>query len=210
MPLKNRVTPFSEIIAVPDRGTLMGNRGCLHNDLRQIIRHFCSQKSWIACLTDFKDRKRELMTPGHYTELFFLDEATAFSPGHRPCGECRRTSFRRFKAAWLGGNPQAGLGPKPTIKQIDAILNTDRLTEDGKKRIYRAAIGDLPDGVMVSLPGTKDAFLLWRGRLHHWTAGGYDEVRPAKPDQVLDVLTPRTIVAAIRAGYVPAFHPSVT
>jgi len=209
MPLQNRVTPFGNIIAVRDRGTLMGVRGCLHNDRRQIVRQFCSYTSWVTCLTEFRDRKRELMTPGHYTELFFLDEATALAAGHRPCWTCRRACFRHFKAAWLGGNPEAGLGRKPTMKQIDAILHADRLTEDGRKRVYRAAIGELPDGAMVGLPGTEDAFLLWRDRLHHWTPGGYDDVRLAKRDEVVDVLTPRTIVNAIRAGYVPELHHSV-
>jgi hypothetical protein len=95
------------------------------------------------------------------------------------------------------------------MKQIDAILHADRLTEDGKKRVYRAAVGDLPDGVMVSLPGTEDAFLLWRDRLHHWTPSGYDEVQPAERGLVVDVLTPRTTVSAIRAGYVPELHNSV-
>ncbi len=209
MPLQNRVTPNGNIIAVPDRGMFMGNRGRLHDDRRQIIRQFCSQESWIACLTESKGRRRELMTPGHYTELFFLDEATALAAGHRPCWTCRRACFRYFKAAWLGGNLQAGLGLRPTIKQIDSILHADRLTSDGKKRLYQAVIGDLPDGAMVCLPGTEDVFLLWRDRLHHWTPGGYDHVRPAERDQVVDVLTPRSIVNAMRAGYEAELHHSV-
>ena len=209
MPLQNRVTPFENIIAVPDRGMFMGNRGCLHNDRRQIIRQLCSQEFWIACLTEFKGRKRDLMRPRYYTELFFLDEATALAAGHRPCCTCRRACFRHFKAAWIGGNPQTGLGRKPTMKQIDAILHADRLTPEGKKRVYQTAVGDLPDGVMVYVPGTSDAFLLWRDRLHRWTPGGYDDVQPAKRDQVVDVLTPRSIVDAMWAGYVPELHPSV-
>jgi hypothetical protein len=142
------------------------------------------------------------------TALFFLDEATALAAGHRPCWTCRRACFRHFKAAWLGGNLQESPGCKPTMKQIDGILHADRLTADGKKRVYQAAVGDLPDGAMVCLPGTNATFLLWRDRLHHWTPGGYDQVQAAR-DQVVDVLTPRTIVNAIRAGYVPELHHSV-
>ena len=209
MPLQNRVTPFGEIVAVPDRGTFMGNRGSLHNERRQLVRQLCSQKYWISCRTEFKGRKREVMRPGCYTELFFLDEATALAVGHRLCWTCRRACFRHFKAGWLDGNPEAGLGRRPTMKQIDSILHADRLTEDGKKRVFRAAIGDLADGAMVRPAGTEDAFLLWRDRLHHWTPGGYDEVRPVERDQVVDVLTPKTIVNAIWAGYVPELHPSV-
>ena len=151
----------------------------------------------------------EVVTPEHYTELFFLDKATALAVGHRPCWTCRRACFRHFKAAWLGGNPQAGLGRTPTMKQIDSILHADRLTPEGKKRVYQAVVGDLPDGAMVCSAGTQDAFLLWRDRLHHWTPGGYDRVRPAERDQVVDVLTPRSIVSAIMAGYEPELNPSV-
>ncbi|MCH8830686.1 MAG: hypothetical protein IID45_14005, partial [Planctomycetes bacterium] len=122
MPLQNRVTPFGRIIAVPNRGMFMGNRGCLHDDQRRIVRQVCSYKAWVACLTEFRGRKRKLMTPGQYTELFFLDEATALAAGHRPCGECRRTDYQRFKKAWLDGNPDAGLGVNPVIKLIDQHL----------------------------------------------------------------------------------------
>jgi hypothetical protein len=113
------------------------------------------------------------------------------------------------RAAWLAGNPQADLGDNPQIASIDKILHRDRLTEDGKKQVYPATVGDLPDGAMVCPAGTEDVFLLWRDRLHHWTPGGYDEVQPAERDQVVDVLTPRTIVNAIWAGYVPELHISV-
>jgi len=99
MPLRNRVTPFGDLVAVPDRGALMGNRGVLHDDERRIVR-FSQGRRWIACLTDVKGRRRPLMTPGRYTELFFLDEATALAAGHRPCWECRRADALRFRDAW--------------------------------------------------------------------------------------------------------------
>ncbi|TWT58745.1 hypothetical protein KOR42_21310 [Thalassoglobus neptunius] len=99
MPLQNRVTPESVIEAVSARGMFMGNRGCLHGCERNLVKQFCSEKRWIICETEFRGRRRALMEPGKYTELFFLDEATAFASGHRPCGECRRDRFVDFKAA---------------------------------------------------------------------------------------------------------------
>jgi len=181
----------------------MGNRGCLHDDQRRIVRQVCSYKAWVACLTVFRGRKRKLMTPGHYTELFFLDEATALAVGHRPCGECRRVDYRRFKTAWLAGNPDTRLGANPSVKLIDQHMHSDRLTDTGKKRIYRAVCGDLPDGAFVRLLDTDDAYLVWRGQLHRWTPAGYDLTRPAEPDEIVEVLTTNSIVCALIAGYEP-------
>jgi hypothetical protein len=112
VPLQNRVTPFGELIAVPERGTWMGNRGgCFHTEGRQLSRRRYASKRWIVCALEFRGRHRTVMTPGRYTELFFLDEATAFAAGHRPCRECRHHDHKRFKAAWLYGNRALGLRP---------------------------------------------------------------------------------------------------
>lgn len=111
--------------------------------------------------------------------------------------------------AWLVGNPDAGVGRKPKITAIDKIVHDERLTADGKKRTYQAAIGELPDGVFVGRPGSGDAFLLWRDRAHRWTPAGYDESHQVNVDEVADVLTPMSIVNAIRAGYEPELHHSV-
>jgi hypothetical protein len=110
VPLQNRVTPFSDLVAVPERGTLTGNRGVLHDEFRRIVR-FSAGRRWISCLTEFKGRRRPLMAPGNYTELFFIDEATALAAGHRPCHECRRADALRFREAWARstGRPRAHL-----------------------------------------------------------------------------------------------------
>src|ERR1700730_14192737 len=102
-PLQNRVDPFGRLIRTTARGAWMGNRGLIHNEYQQIVRTF-RLKAWITCRLEFKGWYRKVMSPNRYTELFFLDEATAFSAGHRPCAECRREDFNRFKAAWLQGN----------------------------------------------------------------------------------------------------------
>src|SRR5262249_11244908 len=122
MPRQNRVTPWGEIVATPERGTLMGNRGVLHDGEGRIVRPW-RQKRWIACLLQFKGRKRAVMSPGRYTELFFLDEATALAAGHRPCAECLRDRFTAFRDAWIRGRA-AG---KVTAPEIDSRLHTERL-----------------------------------------------------------------------------------
>jgi hypothetical protein len=105
MPRQNRVTPFGALIATPARGTLTGNRGCLHDEHGRIRRRYQGER-WIICVLEFKGRRRPLMTPGRYTELFFLDEATALAAGHRPCAECQRDRFNLFRDTWAKANPE--------------------------------------------------------------------------------------------------------
>ena len=99
MPLQNRVTPFGAIVATPERGTMVGNRGVLHDDERRLVRPWRLRR-WICCVLEFKGIRRTVMSPRRWTELFFLDEATAFAAGHRPCFECRRASALAYQAAW--------------------------------------------------------------------------------------------------------------
>ena len=149
-PLQNRVTPFGDLIRTPARGTLMGNRGRLHDARRQIVRRVASgYRAWVTCRLSFRGRHRTVMTPGRYTELFFLDEATALAAGHRPCGECRRADFLRFREAWLVGNPDRGLDADAPAGAIDRELHRDRLGADGRSLAYPATLASLPDGVFV-------------------------------------------------------------
>jgi hypothetical protein len=196
VPLQNRVTPFSEIVAVPERGALMGNRGVLHDDGRRIVR-FSQGRRWIACLTDFRGRRRAPMTPGRYTELFFLDEATALAAGHRPCHECRRADSLRFREAWARA---AAADPATPLEAVDRRLHEDRLEARGRMRRWSAAVDALPDGAMIAVAAA--AFLVRDGRIEEWSPAGYAAPRdpPAGP---VSVLTPRAIVRTIAAGYRP-------
>jgi hypothetical protein len=215
MPLQNRVTPWGDIVADPARGLLMGNRGILHDADRRIVRYAVGRR-FIACLTAFRGRRRAVMTPGTYTELFFLDEAVALAAGHRPCAECRREDYQRFQAAWAA----AGLGAT-SADEMDLRLHADRLAAPRTRRTYREAIDALPDGAFVELDGA--AWLVWGGSLLAWSHAGYGERRAfaarRAPDGQLSVLaqagegavtviTPRCVVDAIRAGYRPGVHPS--
>jgi len=208
MPRQNRVTPFGELIAVPERGALMGNRGVLHDEQGQIRRPW-AVKRWIACVLEFRGRYRHVMTPNRYTELFFLDEATALAAGHRPCAECRHARFLEFCEAWRQAHSKAKTGARPRADDIDNRLHAERLTPERIKRTYAADIADLPNGAFVTLPGDDmQPYLLWRNRLHAWSPGGYIDSRRIPRATTVRVLTPKSAVAAVRAGFVPAVHPS--
>lgn len=198
--LQNRVDPRGNIICTPARGTWLGNRGVIHNELQQILVPFRG-KAWITCVLAFKGRKRPIMAPNRWTELFFLDEATAFSAGHRPCFECRRNDALRFRSFWIRGNPEYGFDEKTSIRAIDAILHRERLAEDGVKRVYPAAIGDLPNGSFVLYQ--DQPHLVVNGWLYRWSPGGYGKGFPAPVVESLQVLTPRSVVNTLLAGYVP-------
>jgi hypothetical protein len=198
MPLRNRVTPYGEIVAIPERGTLMGNRGVIHADDGSQKREW-QVRRWIACRLEFKGRKRPVRQPRRWTELFFLDEATALAAGHRPCAECRREDYRRWQAAWP--HDQTG------ADAMDLVLHASRL--DGRaKRTYEAALGDLPDGVIVERGGAP--FLLVAGTLRPWSAAGYGAAEPARAGERVTVLTPRATVSVIARGYAVSVHPSAS
>src|SRR5271166_446073 len=150
MPRRNRVTPFGDILATPDRGTFMGNRGVLHDDEGRIQRAW-QLKRWIVCVLAFRGRMRQVMTPGRYTELFFLDEATALAAGHRPCAECRHARFLAFCNAWGTANPGACMSARPAATVIDDRLHAERLAPDRSKRFFMGNLDELPDGVFVTV-----------------------------------------------------------
>jgi hypothetical protein len=208
MPYQNRVTPFGQIIAVPERGTMMGNRGILHDASGQLKRGWAT-KAWIICSLALRPGRKPLpmMAPGHYTPLFFLDEATALAAGHRPCAECRRPAYTRFKSLWLQANTDLIQQAHPPIAAIDAILHRERLTERREKRVYQAPLTDLPIGTFITLDDA--AYLVWEENLLRWSPAGYVEIQPKPGDTVVNVLTPASVVKTLAAGYVPETHPSL-
>jgi hypothetical protein len=208
MPRQNRVTPFGDLVATPERGTFLGNRGVLHDAQGRIKRPWQLSR-WIVCLLHFKGRKRQVMTPGHYTELFFLDEATALAAGHRPCAECRRERFLAFCDAWRRAAPGDNSTSRPGASRIDERLHAERITPDGSKQTFLENLDELPDGVFVTLAGRgEQAFLVWDEHLLAWSPGGYTERRRRSKGIQVAVLTPKSTVAAIQAGYVPEVHAS--
>lgn len=210
MTLQNRVTPWGEILAVPERGAWFGNRGgCIHDDRQQLTNRRWATKQWITCVLEFKGWRRALMQPGLYTELFFMDEATALAAGHRPCYLCRRADALRFREAFVAGSPDLVSGPVPPAPEIDAILHAQRLSPAGRQRTFTARLEALPDGVIVADgQGEHGACLVVNGRLRPWSFAGYGAPRSAASADMLEVLTPAPTVAALLAGYAPQVHPS--
>ncbi len=208
MPRQNRVTPFGDLLATPERGTFMGNRGVLH-DAEGRIRGAWQLKRWIVCVLEFRGRKRKVMTVGRYTELFFLDEATALAAGHRPCADCRHARFLAFCNAWGTAHPADGTMARPAAAVIDDRLHAERVASGRSKRSSVAALDELPDGVFVAVAAWGEQAYLVRGeRLLAWSPGGYGERRRRPRGEEVRVLTPESTVKTIRAGYVPEIHPS--
>ena len=193
MPLRNRVTPLGDLVADSARGLVYGNRGCLHDDHGEIVRRF-QVKRWIACRLEFKGWHRSpLMQPGRFTELFFLDEATAFAAGHRPCALCRREDYKRFMH--LVGERRAD--------DIDERLHAERL---GPRR--RADLSTLPDGTFVLRDDAP--WLVLADELRRWTPAGYAERAPRNTGRAT-VVTPPSLVEVLRSGWggaVPLLHPT--
>lgn len=204
MPLQNRVTPEGDIIADAARGLMMGNRGGpLHDASKALGRRRWVSKQWICCRLDFNGRHRQVMAPGRYTELFFLDEATALAAGHRPCFECRRQDFLWFATLWAR---VAGRSGRASAPEMDAVLQSERVGGDGTKVTYGATFSDLPSGTFVRVDGRSHLVLgSW---LAAWTPEGYVEPRERPDSGKAEVLTPRAIVAVLAAGYCPTLHPS--
>jgi hypothetical protein len=200
--LQNRVDPKGNIITTSARGAWMGNRGQLHDKGKTIKRPF-KLKAWLICLLEFNGRHRLVMAPNRYTELFFLDEATAFAAGHRPCFECRRPDYSRFKTAWLKGNPEYGFSEKTSFREIDQILHSERIDRKGNKITHEENISNLPDGAFIQLG--NEPYLLANNRIHHWTPAGYESAQPLPRTTMVTVLTPISTLNAFRAGY----HPQI-
>jgi hypothetical protein len=207
-PLQNKVDPWGELQAVRMVGALMGNRGILHDEEDRIVRRWAN-KSWVCCSLNETFQKRSPFSPGTYSELFFLDEATAYAAGHRPCHTCRRQAHDAFNKAWTAANservgtPNAGHLP---ITTVDAHLHTERLGAGKRKLAHMTKLGDLPVGAMFAV---KDAaVLVGPSGLRRWSFSGYQNFPGIAMDTQVALLTPPSIVASIRYGLTVQIHPS--
>ncbi len=202
VPHRNRVTPFGEIVATPARGLLFGNRGVLHDRGRRMVREW-QVRRWIACRLSFRGWHREVMPPGHYTGLFFLDEATSLAAGHRPCAECRHADYQAYRAAWISSHGDAPV----RADDMDRALHAERLDAATRsKRTHPASLASLPDGSMFA--DGDAAWLVLGDRLLRWTPFGYVQRRERPRRATVAVLTPTSTVEVIRAGYRPDLHPT--
>ena len=202
-PRQNRVDPWSRLVATSARGQRFGNRGCLHNDAGRIVRDYQGAR-WIICVLEFRGRHRALMQPGRYTELFFMDEATALAAGHRPCAECQRARYNLYRDFWAKAH---GSPARLPATEIDAALHAARWA-DGRKVTYHATLRDLPAGTMVAALDDDTPHLLHQGQLWQWDFMGYTLGPSWDTATTVRVLTPRPTVALLAAGYPVQFHPS--
>jgi len=203
MVLQNRVTPFGDIVAIPQRGMLTGNRGIIHDPAtRTLLKRRWATKAWLTCLCEFKGRRRDVMARRSWTELFFLDEAVALAAGHRPCFFCRREAAEAFRDAWAFGSAVK----VPRAAELDAVLHAERL-DHGRKRLHPLSgrADELPDGSMVAAGG--EAYTLAHGRAFRWTARGYEGTVEIPRGDAL--LTPPSTLRALRGGYRPILHSSI-
>jgi len=198
MPHRNRVQPDGEIIAHPARGLFMGNRGILHDATGALGRARWRHKAWVCCATEFNNRRRKLLQPNHYTELFFLDEASAFAAGHRPCAECRRSHYTAFRAALDVSGP---------VKVVDNLLHAARaIPRAARLRHHTAEAADLPDGAMIR-DGSGTFLTLWHDMALPYAPDGYGPPR-TRPQGMVTLLTAPPFLDSFRNGYTPRLHPS--
>jgi hypothetical protein len=206
MPLQNRVTPLGEVIAAPERGLVYANRGPIHDAGGRVRERRCPTKRWIACQLEFRGRhRRPLMAPGKFTELFFLDEATALAAGHRPCGECRYADYMHLTALWADLHP-GQIGADAIDEQLDRERRDPRTKQ---RRFHEAHFDTLPDGAFVL--HENEPHVVLGPEILRWSLAGYtDRVnRPAGGPAT--VITPPSLVALLRTDrtpLVPLVHPS--
>jgi len=203
MPLQNRVTPFGDIVAIPQRGMFTGNRGIIHDPAtRTLLKRRWASKAWLICVCEFSGRRRAVMSGRSWTELFFLDEAVALAAGHRPCFFCRRNAANAFREAWARDRRVS----LPPASEMDSVLHAERLDSRGKRlHAVPCHAAELPDGAVIAAAG--EAYTLSQGRAFRWTPDGYDRgVRMTRADALL---TPPSTLGALRAGYRPVLHPDV-
>jgi hypothetical protein len=207
--VRNRVDPTGQIHDIAARGLFTGNRGIIHDpDTKTLTSRRWTTKAWICCALDWKGRRREVMgrnAPGGgagWTELFFLDEVTALAAGHRPCFTCRREAATRFFACL-----ESEFGGKPRAADVDVRLHGERLASGARaKPLSLIDLPGLPDGTMIA--SGSSAYALRERRARPWSFEGYG-APVALSDLArapLTLITPPTIVKALRAGYRPVWR----
>ena len=158
-------------------------------------------------MLEYKGMHREVMTPNCWTELFFLDEATAFAAGHRPCGFCRHADFKRFKNLWLQANGKKyGLMENVKMDVIDNIIHQERLNENNVQKTFTASLKSLPNGAFIKLTDNENAFLWHQQNLYQWSFSGYKKMNAFNKNRIVDVLTPISYVEVFKMGYQPQTH----
>lgn len=202
MPLQNRVTPMGDIVAVHERGLFIGNRGIIHDvQTRTLLKRRWTNRAWLICTLSWRGIRRSVMGTRSWTELFFLDEATALAAGHRPCFFCRRAAAQAFQIGFPINRPVA----VPRARDIDEALHGERLNGRRKRlHVLTSPAADLPDGAMILQDDAPHVML--EGLARPWSPGGYGA--PVAPLDCALLITPPSTIAVLRTGYRPCIHGS--
>ena len=211
-PMRNRVTPWGDIVAIEQRGAWLGNRGILHEGT-DVVR-FHRSDLWITCRLQYRDWRLVQWQPGHFTVLYFYDEAVALAAGHRPCALCRREDYNAFRAAWAGRTAEpataerpAGQAGLPLAKEMDRQLHAERIVRGThRRRVHPMRWTALPEASFVAVDGRP--CLVLADSLRPWSEQGYLDPLPRPRTGTADVITPPSTVAALRAGYRPQVDSS--
>ncbi len=92
---------------------------------------------------------------------------------------------------------------------MDNQLHPERIAKDRSKPLFEANLKELPNGVFVQRDvWGNNTYLVWDKELLEWTPAGYQTRLPRPRAGVVQVLTPKSMVEVIRAGYVPEIHRS--
>jgi methylphosphotriester-DNA--protein-cysteine methyltransferase len=210
VPRRNRVDPWGDLHAVPDRGLFTGNRGCVVDDHERVVRHHASAL-WIICRTEYRGWRVALARPRRWTPLFFLDDAVGLAAGHRPCATCRRDDYTAYRDA-VGR--ALGRSTPVLASELNDRLRAERLPRGrgldraGDRVVWTAAYDGLPDGTVV-IDEAGEARLVLADRLLRFRFGGWTApvARPTGA-RTATVLTPPTSVAALAHGFRPCLHDS--
>ena len=208
MPRRNRVDPWGDLHAVDGRGLFTGNRGCLVDESRELVRHHRSNL-WIICVTSFRGWRHELDKPGRWTPLFFLDDAVALAAGHRPCGFCRVDDYRAYRDAVT---EELGRTEPVRAEELNRRLASERLRRGGgldrarDRRVWAAVIDDLPDGSVIA--ADDGPRLVVQDRTLAFSFDGWRAPRQRPVGETVQTITPPTSVAALHRGLRPVLHPS--
>jgi hypothetical protein len=218
-PMRNRVTPWGDIVAIEQRGAWLGNRGILHEGTDVVRLH--RGDLWITCRLHYRDWRLAQWQPGHYTVLYFYDEAVALAAGHRPCALCRRADYDAFRSAWArgagelaadglaaDGGAASAPGPAavPRAKELDRRLHQERIVRGTRRRrLHPMPWPALPEASFVAVDDR--ACLVLADSLRPWSPQGYLGPLPRPRSGTAEVITPPSTVAALRAGYRPQVDP---
>lgn len=208
-PRTNRVDPFGDLHSSPARGMFTGNRGCLVDASSRLVRHHRGDL-WITCVLVYRDWRSPLDRPGHWTPLFFLDDAVALAAGHRPCGLCRRDSYISYRDAVRTGRD---IADPPSATDLNRMLATERLrrgrglSRAGDRKTWTSAGGMIPSGTVV-LDGYGRPRLVDGAQTLEFTFAGWANPEPLGSAHGVEILTPPTSFTALANGFKPALHPS--